>query len=108
MIKMMLSAQVEKEFEYRKWTKEIPFIKFPADWEVKIVPPFGGAVVRFLVNTPRKKNISIYLDCYEQLGFFGGPHWEVYPDVDGNNSRFAMNDIRGLLDCIDGKKASDE
>lgn len=98
-----LSSEMEKTFEWKKWTDEIPFIKFPKDWEVKIIPPFAGAVVRFLVNTPKRKRISVYLDCYENLGYFGGPHWEVYPDKDDNNARFAMSDTEGLLKCIAGK-----
>lgn len=99
----MLSWEMEKEFEWRKWSKEIPFIKFPNNWEVKVVPPFAGAIVRFVVNTEDRRGISVYLDCYDMLGFFGEPHWEVYPDKDENNQRFKMNDIKGLLNCISGK-----
>lgn len=33
-----------------KWIKEIPFIQFPADWKVQIIPPFTGIVVRFRVQ----------------------------------------------------------
>ena len=99
--KMMMSAEMEKEFEWMKWCNEIPFIKWPADWEVKPIPPFAGAVIRYWINTPRGK-ISVYLDCYENLGYFGEPHWEVYPDKAGENSRFKMADIEGLLKCIGG------
>lgn len=104
MNKMLMSAEMEKEFEWRAWSQKIPFIPFPKGWEVQIIPPFCAAIVRFRVNTPKRKGISVYLDGYEQLGHFGEPHWEVYPDVEGNNSRFAMNDIDGLLKCIAGKK----
>lgn len=97
-----LHIQMEKEFEWRKWAKEIPFIKFPADWEIAIIPPFTGAIVRFLVNTPLRKGVSIYLDCYGMLGACYEPYWEVYPDKEGDNSRFKINDIEGLLKCIEG------
>lgn len=95
-----ISSDASKAFEWPKWIKEIPFIKFPASWEVKVIPPKACAVVRFLVRKNNSEIISIYLDCYEELGYFGEPHWEIYPDKDGNNSRFAMNDIGGLLKAI--------
>lgn len=97
-----MSAQMENEFEWGKWAIEIPYIKWPSDWEVKAVPPFCGAIIRYWINTPRGK-VSVYLDCYDLLGFFGSPHWEVYPNINGDNERFAMNDIEGLLQCISGK-----
>ena len=73
--------EVEEIMEYRKWVGEIPFIKFPSDWEVQIIPPFGGAVARFCVKKGDKQ-VSIYLDCYERLGIFGEPYWEIYPYED--------------------------
>lgn len=100
-LKMMLSVQMGKEFEWMKWANEIPFIKWPTEWEVKAIPPFAGAVIRYWINTPRGK-ISVYLDCYDVLGYYGKPHWEVYPDRNGDNSRFDMDDVDGLLKCIAG------
>ena len=95
----LLTAQmlIEKEMEYDRWYKEIPFIKFPASWEVKIIPPFRGAVVRFRVRNARGKEISVYLDCYDTLGCYGSPYWEIFPVVDNDIARYAMNDIDGLL-----------
>ena len=95
----LLTAQmlIEKEMEYDRWYKEIPFIKFPASWEVKIVPPFRGAVVRFRVRNARGKEISVYLDCYDTLGCYGSPYWEIFPAADNDIARYAMNDIDGLL-----------
>ena len=104
--KMMMSAQMEKEFEWMKWAKEIPYIKWPSDWELKAVPPYVGAVIRYWIKTPRGE-ISVYLDCYDNLGFYGKPHWEVYPDKDGNNMRFDMEDVDGLLKCIAGTDVSE-
>lgn len=95
----LLEAQllIEKEMEYDRWYKEIPFIKFPASWEVKIIPPFRGAVVRFRVRNARGKEISVYLDCYDTLGCYGSPYWEIFPAADNDIARYAMNDIDGLL-----------
>ncbi len=90
-----LSSKIGQEMEYAKWCQEIPYIIFPSDWEVKIVPPFFCAVVRFSV---KKGNalVSIYLDCYDTLGYYGEPYWEVYP-VSGDVSRCAMQDIDSLV-----------
>ena len=75
---------IEKTYEYDKWKQEIPFINFPSDWGVKIIPTFTGAVVRFLVNMKDSdSSISVYLDCYDELGCFGEPYWEIYPYKDG-------------------------
>jgi len=86
------------EMESHKWREEIPFIKFPKDWEVQMIPPFGGAVVRFVIKKG-KNTVSIYLDCYEQLGVFGSPYWEIYP-VNGGVMRVGMNEIKRLLAYI--------
>ena len=99
MSKMLISAQMEVEFEWRKWAKEIPSLKFKPSWGVQIIPPFAGAVVRFVV-TKGEARVSVYLDCYDNLGFFGRPHWELYPSVDGNNIRFDMHDTESLLEEI--------
>lgn len=71
-------THIENKFEWRKWVKDIPAINFPRDWDIHIIPPFSGAVARFIA----KKNgnqISVYLDCYDELGIVGSPYWEFYP-----------------------------
>lgn len=104
MQRMLKQLEIEKLNEWQKWSKEIPFIQFPADWQIRIIPPLTGAIVRFLVNVPGKPDrVSVYLDCYDVLGYFGEPHWEVYPvpTSDGdNNERCAMNDVNTLLELI--------
>ncbi|NMC60979.1 MAG: hypothetical protein GYA51_16600 [Candidatus Methanofastidiosa archaeon] len=96
----VLSA-VENIQEYTKWANKIPAIKFPADWKVQIIPPFGGAIVRFTVERDDSKNkISVYLDCYDRLGYVGHPYWELYP-YKGDTYRCGMEDIDELLDIIE-------
>lgn len=92
---------IEDEYEYDKWIKEIPTINFPSDWEIKIIPPFGGAIVRFHV-IKGDRQLSVYLDCYNRLGSHGGePYWEIYPSLNMLGvERFAMNDVEGLLQEI--------
>lgn len=86
---------LEREDEWEKWTKLMPVIHFPEEWEVKMRPPSVGAIVRFVAN-----DISVYLDCYGRLGMFNGPYWELYPSETGDTERFAMNDVDGLLDGL--------
>jgi hypothetical protein len=84
--------------EHSKWQKEIPYIQFPADWQVQISPPFAGAVVRFRVKKD-KAEVSIYLDCYDRLGCYGSPYWEVYP-YKGDVGRCGIDEIDTLLSLI--------
>ena len=90
-------GRIEKAMEYDRWYVEIPYIRFPAAWEVQIIPPFRGAVVRFKVRNARGREISVYLDCYDTLGCYGSPYWEIFPAADNDIARYAMNDIDGLL-----------
>jgi hypothetical protein len=90
--------EVERIMEYHKWCGEIPHIKFPSDWEVQIIPPFAGAVVRFKIRKD-DASVSIYLDCYDRLGCYGEPYWEVYP-YHGDTYRCDMADTNSLLRAI--------
>ena len=69
---------VEKAYEYHKWLMEMPPLHFKENWKVTIVPPFHGAIVRFYVDY-KDKHVSCYLDCYDELGYYGEPYWEIYP-----------------------------
>ena len=90
--------KAESIMEYYKWVKEIPFIKFKAHWNVKITPPFAGAVVRFRIES-NGVELSVYLDCYDRLGYFGEPYWELFPHND-DVFRCKMNDTESLLKAI--------
>lgn len=81
--------------KYRAWMPEIPTLEFPPGWKIKIIPPFGGAAVRFEVND----GISVYLDMDSSLGIMPYPYWEVnqyYDDV----ARCPIDDTNTLLDLI--------
>lgn len=94
---------MEIEWEFRKWVKEIPFIPFKRNWLVKPIPPFGGAISRFCVQRLGSDTVvSVYLDCYDALGCYGSPYWEVHPDKDGDCSRCDMEDIDQLVKNIAG------
>jgi hypothetical protein len=91
---------VERHHEWEKWQMEIPFISFLADWEVRVIPPVGGAIVRFIVRHKQTKNsCSVYLDCYGELGGCDVPYWEVYP-YHGDCHRCEMENTEELLQTI--------
>ena len=100
--KMLLIAQVDQIKEYKKWAGKIPSLKFPIDWNITIIPPFAGAMVRFRVskdNCPGKE-VSVYLDCDDSLGSVGQPYWEIYPFKE-DVGRFFLDETEELLDAID-------
>lgn len=98
---MLLSAAMGNEFEWNKWMNGIPKIPMKDGWSIKVIPPFLQAIVRFKVYKGSKE-VSVYLDCYSALGYFdGNPYWEIYPGVNGEPDRFAMNDINGLVAAIE-------
>jgi len=84
--------------EHEKWMQVIPYISFPEDWKVQITPPFNGAVVRFKIKKDSAE-VSIYLDCYDYLGSYGSPYWEVCPYFD-DVFRCDMYDTEALLKAI--------
>ena len=42
--------KIEAEEKWREWSGKVPAIKFDAGWCVKVIPPFAGAMARFLVE----------------------------------------------------------
>jgi hypothetical protein len=93
-----LVYEYEKQMEHSKWISQIPYINFPSDWKIQITPPFAGAVVRFRVQKDEME-VSIYLDCYDLLGCYGSPYWEVYPH-EGDVFRCDISDTESLLKAI--------
>lgn len=89
---------IEEKEKWMEWIPKIPAIQFPMEWAIKVIPPFSGAMARFLVQA-EGKSVSVYLDCYGVLGVMNEPYWEVYP-YDGYTFRCVMNDVEGLLTAI--------
>jgi hypothetical protein len=95
-------AHVEENENWRDIMYKIPFIPFPPKWQIKPIPPFGGAVARFRVKLPNGKEKSVYLDWFDRLGCYGEPYWEVYP-VDGDVGRCPVEDTESLIQLIKAK-----
>lgn len=92
--------KVSKEKKWNDYFDKIPFFKLPDGYEISIKPPIVMADARFIVKRPNGQTRSVYLDLHCNLGYFDGPHWEVYPDKYGDNSRVALDDMEGLVKLL--------
>lgn len=104
MTNMMERMVLEQREDWMNWIGKIPYIQWPASWEVKAIPPFCGALIRYNVRENGNNLVSVYLDVFNNLGFEDGPYWEVYPayaDEDGADpGRCGINDVPELLSLI--------
>lgn len=101
--RMLMSAEYHTLFESDKWQGLIPAFKIKPDWLIQIIPPFVSAIVRFRISKENFKDdqfISVYLDCYDLIGYMGGPYWEAYP-VNDDVCRCGIDDIDCLMECIE-------
>jgi len=95
----VLRARADAAYEYRAWCNKIPSLHFKQEWNVKIIPPFGGAIARFWIDY-NGRHISCYLDCYDELGYYGEPYWEIYPYQD-DVWRCGMMETEELMEKIE-------
>lgn len=95
----MARAKIEREEQWDEY-QNLPRLKFPPDWEVQMVPPFGGALARFWVFKGENR-VSVYFDAHSKLGSVGSPYWEIYPAVDGDVDRFLQNETDAMLLAIE-------
>lgn len=91
---------VETKYEWEKWTYEIPYLQFKPEWQVRVIPPRTGAIIRFIVKQG-DKHVSVYLDCYGELAPCDKPYWEIYPDYRNDNARFYIDETDELLEAIE-------
>jgi hypothetical protein len=94
-----MRGQIERIENWDKMIAEIPSLRFRSEWEVQVIPPFMGAVARFVVRH-NGRHVSVYLDWYGQLGAMQLPYYEIYPDADGENSRFGLQSIDRMMQEI--------
>lgn len=103
---MRLSAELEnalfgERYEARNVFDETPWLTLPPGYSFKVTFPFTGAAARFRVcktDNP-SRNISVYLDVKDVLGYFGAPYWEAYP-IGDSIERFALKDGDRLIAAI--------
>ena len=103
----MMESTVAQFKNYDKWMKELPFFHFDKEWDVRILPPFTGAIIRFCIDY-KGKRVSVYFDADASLGSMYDdndepiPYFEYYDGNDChryllNESEKMMNDIRAFL-----------
>ncbi len=97
---------IESNEGWRTWAKKMPYLKFDSDWEVAVIPPFAGAIARFVVKK-ESAYVSIYFDAYSRLGWMWdeeknepSPYWEIYPAADGDVSRYYLGEENQMIDDI--------
>ena len=94
---------IEHNKEWWEWCDRIRPFRFDSDWDVRIIPPFGGAITRFTI-TKGDKHVSVYLDVFSRLGLMYDeagdyvPYYEVY---DGENTpRFLLDEVDDMMSYI--------
>jgi len=94
-----LNMKVDEAFSKREWGQKIPSFSVPTGFQIRVIPAFGGALVRFLILSQQTgKGVSIYLDAYNLLGWHSeNPYWELYPNTEGDVSRYGIDDIESLI-----------
>lgn len=96
-------SDYERVQESRKWMKEIPALHFEKEWDVRIIPPFGGAVIRFWI-WHNGKRVSVYFDAYSELGYMYDeddnpiPYFEFYDGEDCR--RYYMDESEQMMEDI--------
>lgn len=99
----MIISKYETLQECRKWAKEIPALHFEKEWDVQIIPPFSGAVIRFCIKH-NGKHVSVYFDGYSELGYMVDdndnpiPYFEYYDGKDCH--RYYMNETEQMMKDI--------
>lgn len=97
-------AKLESEENWRDYVKSAPYINFPSEWDIQIIPPFAGAIMRFRVRY-KSHEISVYADYHQSLGYYSNeegietPYWEIYPYFD-DTYRCNINDTKLLIEKI--------
>lgn len=66
--KVLILSKAEQIHDFRGWIEKLPVFHFDKEWNVKIIPPFAGAVIRFTIDY-KNKHVSVYFDGYSELGY---------------------------------------
>ena len=68
----------------------MPFLSFPSDWEIQVLPNFGGVYARFIVKRKHeeKNRVSVYLDTKGAAGRCWNDKGESVPYLEAYNIDF--------------------
>jgi hypothetical protein len=92
----------ESKKKYREWDNKLPFLKFDPTWQIKIIPPYCNALIRFRVKK-QNAHVSIYFDTDNSLGYMNAPYWEIYPYYDKDENGEYQEDTNRFLFGEEGK-----
>ena len=88
-------------FRDPKWINQMPKINFPEYLDIRLIPPFGGVAVRFLASLGESKtSVSVFLDVSNALTSTSSPVWEIYPNAEGDISRFGLDETEEMIGAI--------
>ena len=93
---------VESREKWREWCSKMPSLQFDPDWDVKIIPPYGGAMARFAIYRGDEYCCDVYFDVYSRLGWEMDdanepvPYFELYP-WEGDCKRYYINEVDELM-----------
>lgn len=93
-----MRIHVEEEEKWLGLCRDMPELTFRPDWKVKVIPPFGGAIIRFYV-TKGDRYVSVYLDAFGRLGAVEYPYFEAYP-IGDDCRRYSVDDVGSMMDDI--------
>lgn len=102
----MKRCEIESQEKWRDVCKKMPSLHFKEEWEVKIIPPFGGALARFII-AHNNKYVSVYYDEYSRLGWMCDaydnpiPYFELYPNANDDVSRYYLNETEEMMKEIE-------
>lgn len=104
----------KKEQDFLDWDHNglLPSFNFKEEWNVKIRPPFGGAIIRFAIEY-QNKWVSVYLDASCALGSVRDlntsepiPYFECYNRVDC--FRYTLDEVdemkKDIEEFLEGKE----
>jgi len=97
---LMARSKIESEENWRELVDKIPVLNFKQEWDVKIIPPFSGAIARFMIIKNDKLVASVYLDWYAQLGCMDSPYYELY-SYENDVKRYLLDETEQLLKDIE-------
>lgn len=103
----ILRSKTESEEHWREWCGKLPYLHFKEKYEVKIIPPFAGALARFVVKY-NDKLVSVYFDGYSKLGWMYDnndepiPYFEAYP-IEDDTRRYFITDSDQMMKDIESE-----
>ena len=98
--KVLKRAEVERDEKWREASTFAAELTFQNNWKVRIIPPWAGAMARFVVSKGDNR-VSVYFDTDDRLGIMGKrPYYEIYPAPDGDTARYYPEEADQMMTAI--------